>query len=517
MSIKIIDLLNRAEPGRVVLLGDVMLDRYVWGEVRQISPEAPVPILRVEKEDYRLGGVGSVATMLVTLEMRPCLAAVVGDDIEGRLVREVLGQLRIDSEGVVADSLRPTTVKQRLLGGSRSHAPHHMLRLDRESAAAVDEALAEKMRQYIARRLPKADVVAISDYNKGACLPKLIAEVVAMARAADLPVIADPARDVDYSRYAGCACITPNRTEAGLATGMKIVTPQDGLEAARRLLRYGVDSAAVTLDRDGIAWADVHGNVRHFPAQPREVSDITGAGDMVLSAMALGVAAGADYATLMELANLAGGLEVEKMGVAALTRGELLAGLARGSTTPESKILPLESLEKAVQRRRESGQTIVMTNGCFDMLHPGHVASLQEARRHGDCLVVGLNSDRSVRELKGDGRPLIDQKGRAEMLAALACVDYVVIFDEASVTSLVQRILPDVLVKAAQYGVEGVVGHDIVQRNGGRIVLAPMKPGYSTSALAAELSQRAETPATEPGNPPAGRVARVRRSREQPA
>ena len=290
MSRELIDLLNRAEPGRVVLLGDVMLDRYVWGEVRQISPEAPVPILRVEKEDYRLGGVGSVATMLVALDMRPCLAAVVGDDLEGRLVREVLGQLRIDAEGVLADPLRPTTVKQRLLGGSRSHAPHHMLRLDRESTAAADETLAEEMRQYIARRLPEADVVAISDYNKGVCVPRLIADVVAMARPAGVPVIADPAREVDYSRYTGCACITPNRTEAALATGMKIVTPQDGLEAARRLLRYGVDSAAVTLDRDGVAWADVHGNAQLFPTQPREVSDVTGAGDMVLSAMALGVA-----------------------------------------------------------------------------------------------------------------------------------------------------------------------------------------------------------------------------------
>jgi D-beta-D-heptose 7-phosphate kinase/D-beta-D-heptose 1-phosphate adenosyltransferase len=508
MSRELIDLLNRADQGRVVLLGDVMLDRYVWGDVRQISPEAPVPILRVEREDYRLGGVGSVATMLVALDMRPCLAAVVGDDLEGRQVREVLGELRIDAEGVLADTQRPTTVKQRLLGGSRSHSPHHMLRLDRESTAPTGEALAEKMGKYIASCLPDADVVAISDYNKGACTPKLIADVVALARAAGVPVIADPARDVDYSRYAGCGCITPNRTEAGLATGMKIVTPQDGLEAARRLLRFGIDSAAVTLDRDGIAWADVHGNDRHFPAQPREVCDITGAGDMVLSAMALGIAAGADYATVIELANLAGGLEVEKMGVAALTRGELLAGIARSSSTPESKILPLESLEKALQRRRRSEQTIVMTNGCFDLLHPGHIASLQQARREGDCLVVGLNSDRSVRELKGPTRPVIDQQGRAEMLAALACVDYIVIFDDASVTGLVERLRPDVLVKAAQYEVDGVVGHEIVQRYGGRVVLVPMKPGYSTASITARLIERAVAPATHD---------RVPRSREQPA
>ena len=427
---QLIDLLNQAGQPRIVLLGDLMLDRYVWGDVRQISPEAPVPILRTEKEEQCLGGVGSVATMLVALDARPCLAAVVGDDLEGRLVRHLLEQLRIDARGVLVDPQRPTTVKQRLLGSSRRHSPHHMLRIDRESTAPVEELLADELRKYIASCLPDADVVAISDYSKGVCAAKLVAEVVAMARSAGVPVLADPARDVDYRRYAGCACITPNRTEAGLATGMKIVTPQDGLEAARRLLQFGVEAAAVTLDRDGIAWADVRGNARLFPARPREVCDVTGAGDMVLSAMALGMAAGADYATVVEIANLAGGLEVEQMGVAPLTRGDLLAEIARTTSSPESKVLPLESLEKALQRRRQSGQTIVMTNGCFDLLHPGHVASLQEARRHGDCLVVGLNSDRSVRELKGCGRPVIDQQGRAEMLAALSCVDYVVIFDE---------------------------------------------------------------------------------------
>jgi D-beta-D-heptose 7-phosphate kinase/D-beta-D-heptose 1-phosphate adenosyltransferase len=488
---QLIDLLSEPVQPRIVLLGDVMLDRYVWGDVRQISPEAPVPILRTGKEEQHLGGAGSVATMLVALESRPCLAAVVGDDLEGRLVRQLLEELGVDPRGVLVDPRRPTTVKQRLLGSSRWHSPHHMLRIDRESTAPTDDPLSDELLKYVASCLPEADVVAISDYNKGVCTAKLTAEVVALARSAGVPVLADPAGDVDYRRYAGCDCITPNRTAAGLATGMKILTPQDGLEAARRLLKFDVAAAAVTLDRDGIAWADTRGNSRLFPARPREVCDVTGAGDMVVSALALGMAVGTDYATMIEIANLAGGLEVEQMGVAPLTRGDLLAEIARTTSSPESKILPLEAVEKALRRRRQNGQTIVMTNGCFDLLHPGHVASLQEARRQGDCLVVGLNSDRSVRELKGLNRPVIDQQGRAEMLAALSCVDYVVIFDEASVNGLVERLLPDVLVKSGEYTVETVVGHEIIERHGGRIVVTPMKPGYSTAAIIAQVTDRA--------------------------
>ncbi len=335
-----------------------------------------------------------------------------------------------------------------------------------------------------------ADVVVISDYNKGVCAGDFIPRVVALARSAGARVIADPVRDTDYHRYAGCTCITPNRTEAGLAAGMKIVTPHDGLEAARRLLRFGIEGVAVTMDRDGIAWADREGNAELFPARPRQVADVTGAGDMVLSVLGYAMAAGADFRLMIEAANLAGGLEVERLGVVPLTRQDLLAELGHGAVAAPDKIVGLGRLEAELAHRRQSGQRIVMTNGCFDLLHPGHVASLQEARKQGDCLVVGLNSDRSVRELKGEGRPIIEQSGRAEMLAALACVDYVVIFDEPSVEGLVARVLPDVLVKAAQYSEEQVVGYQVVRRHGGHVVSVPMRPHYSTTQLI-EKSRRA--------------------------
>lgn len=490
MSGQLISLLEQSARPRILLLGDLMLDRYLWGEVERISPEAPIPVLRVGRQENRLGGAGSVASMLVALGAEPVLAAIVGDDPEGHTAGQLLEEIGVDCGCVLVDPARATTLKERLLGGSQQRFPQHMMRVDRENDEPIPAELAEELLFGIRERLDRVDLVVISDYNKGVCRGDLIARLVGLARRAGVDVLADPARGADYHRYAGCACITPNRVEAGLAAGMKITTPQDGLEAARRLLEFGVETVAVTLDRDGIAWTDAPAGGRLFPGRPRQVADITGAGDMVLSALAYALAAGADYPTAIELANLAGGLEVERLGVVPLARRELLAELSQNTGSRRcpgplaaQKILPPGQLEAVLSHQRRAGQRIVMTNGCFDLLHPGHVASLQEARKQGDLLVVGLNSDRSARELKGEGRPIVDEQGRAEMLAALACVDYVVLFDETSVAGLIERLLPDVLVKAAQYCVEQVVGHEIVLAHGGHVVPVPMNPAYSTSGL----------------------------------
>jgi len=483
MSTHLSALLEQPFRPRILLVGDVMLDRYVWGDVERISPEAPIPVLRVGKREHRLGGAGSVASMLVALDAATTLAAVTGDDPEGRIVRELLAKIEVDCRCVLVDPQRITTVKERLLGRSQQRDPHHMIRVDQEDDSPISAALREQLLDDIQQRLDGLDLVVVSDYNKGVCAGEMIPRLLQLARAAGVRVIADPIKGADYRRYAGCTCITPNRTEAGLATGRKIATPQDGLEAARRLLEFGIESVLVTLDRDGIAWADRRGNARLFPCRPRQVCDITGAGDMVLSTLGYCLAAGADFPAAIEIANTAGGLEVERLGVVPLAREEIAAELNRGTGAVEHKILALNELLRQLDRQRLSGRRIAMTNGCFDLLHPGHVASLQEARRQGDCLVVGLNSDRGVRELKGPGRPLIDQQGRAEMLAALACVAYVIVFDEVSVAGLVDRLRPDVLVKAAQYAFEQVVGHEIIARHGGQVVTVPMKADYSTTAL----------------------------------
>ncbi len=484
MSPQLTELLTQTRRPRILVVGDVMLDRYLWGDVDRISPEAPIPVLKIANWEERLGGAGSVVTILAALEADVLLATVVADDAEGRKVRQLLEKYDALADCTLTAADRSTTVKERLLGRTQSRHPQQILRVDRETAEPIGDRFAAEMSAAIGRELSRCDILLVSDYDKGVCADRLVAELAVLGRQAGVPVVADPARGVDYQRYGGCTCITPNRSEAGLALGRTIDTPEDGLEAARQLLAFDVETAVVTLDRDGIAWADASGRNRLFPVQPRQVYDITGAGDMVLGVLGYALASGADWPAAIELANLAGGLEVQRLGVAPLTRRELLSELSRGIASPaNAKIVSADRLDQQLRQRRRAGQRIVMTNGCFDLLHPGHVASLQHARTHGDCLVVGLNSDRSVERLKGAGRPIIDEQGRAEMLAALDCVDYVVLFDQTSVAGLVERVKPDVLVKAAQYGPEEVVGHEIVERYGGKVVLAPMRERYSTSGL----------------------------------
>ena len=482
MSASLTTLLERDVRPRVLLVGDVMLDRYVWGDVERISPEAPIPILRIEREEHRLGGAGSVASMLAGLGAQTILAAVTGDDEEGRTVGELLDNLEINHRLVLTVDDRATTVKQRLLGRAQHRYPHQMMRVDRESIAPISAATLDLLLAGIARCMDEIDLVLVSDYDKGVCKGGMFPRLIALARAAGVPVLADPVKDADYRRYAGCTCITPNRAEAGRALGLRITTPQEGLDAARKLLDFGLQSVIVTLDRDGMAWVDRDGREQLFPARPRQVCDITGAGDMVLSTLGYMLAAGADTASAIEVANVAGGLEVERLGVVPLSRLDILNELTHGSPAGQ-KVLPMEQLAPALQRLRLAGKRIVMTNGCFDLLHPGHVASLEAARKQGDCLLVAVNSDRSVREIKGPGRPVIDEQGRAEMLAALTCVDYIVVFDEASVAGLVDRVQPDVLVKADQYTTEQVVGHESVLRRGGQVVSVPTKGRYSTTDL----------------------------------
>ena len=483
MSAQALSLLEQDLRPRILLVGDVMLDRYLFGDVERISPEAPIPILRIGKQEHRLGGAGSVASMAATLGAETVLAAVVGDDAEGLLVRELLGKHGVDVQNVLTVGDRCTTVKERLLGRAQQRHPYQMMRVDREVDRPIEADRADALLAAIAKVVENVDLVLVSDYNKGVCKGDMISRVVALARVAGVPVLTDPVKGADYRRYAGCACITPNRVEAATAVGMSITTPDEGLEAARRLLQFGVESAIVTLDRDGMAWADRSGGSGLVSTRPRQVCDVTGAGDMVLATLGYALAIGADAPTAIELANTAGGLEVERLGVVPVTRREIIAELSGNADAGDLKILPFDQLDIHLRRIRQNCQRLVMTNGCFDLIHPGHVACLQDARRHGDRLLVGLNSDRSVRELKGVGHPIVNEQGRAAMLAALACVDYVVIFDDVSVAGLVERVLPDVLVKGGQYAVEEIVGHDAVLRNGGRVEPMVMQPGYSTTAL----------------------------------
>jgi D-beta-D-heptose 7-phosphate kinase / D-beta-D-heptose 1-phosphate adenosyltransferase len=488
MSADLVDLVQRLGQPRVLVVGDVMLDRYIWGDAERISQEAPVVLLRAEKREERLGGASSVAGMLRALGAKVVLAGLVGTDADGGRIRQLLTDLGIDDEGVLTDPERPSSVKERYIGRAQHRHPQQMIRVDYEVRTPVAGLLEKQLRRTISSLLRRADIVLVSDYDKGVCTPEILTDVMAEASTRSVRIIADPVRGENYRKYRGCSAMTPNRLEAGLATGRMIQTVDQALEAAAQLREtLHMEAAIVTLDKDGMALVHGDGRRQMFPTRPRQVYDITGAGDMVLSVLGMALAAGADYDPAIRLANIAGGLEVEKIGVATLSRDEILHDLLRTGPIGNQKILDLEMLRQEVEGRRRHGQRIAFTNGCFDILHAGHVQYLQEARAQADVLVVGLNSDASVRSLKGPSRPINTEPARAEVLAALQSVDYLTIFDDPTPLKLIQTLKPDVLVKGADWPKDQVVGADLVESYGGRLYLARVREGYSTTRLLEKL------------------------------
>jgi D-beta-D-heptose 7-phosphate kinase/D-beta-D-heptose 1-phosphate adenosyltransferase len=489
MSADLIDLVQHLNQPQVLVIGDLMLDRYVWGDAERISQEAPVILLHADKREERLGGASSVATMLRALGAKVTLAGVLGSDADGKRIRQLLADLGIDHEGVVTDPARPSTVKERYIGRAQHRHPQQMIRVDYETRRPVSAAVEAELSQAIARQVRKAEIVLLSDYDKGVCTPRILADTIAAARKQGLRTLVDPIRGRDYSKYRGCSSMTPNRLEAGLATGRTLHSNDEALDAAGQLLeQLDLEAAIITLDKDGMALAHRDGRRQLFPTRPRQVYDITGAGDMVLSMLGMALASGADYDAAIRMANIAGGLEVEKIGVATVTRDEILRDLLRTGPAADQKKLDRPALCCEAESRRRLGQRIAFTNGCFDILHPGHVEYLQEARAQADLLVVGLNSDASVRALKGPNRPVQSQEARAIVLAGLQAVDYITIFDEPTPEELIRALRPDVLVKGADYRKEDVVGAAFVESYGGRVYLAPVRDGYSTTRILQKLA-----------------------------
>jgi D-beta-D-heptose 7-phosphate kinase/D-beta-D-heptose 1-phosphate adenosyltransferase len=491
MPSDLIDLVQCLGQPQVLVLGDLMLDRYVWGDAERISQEAPVILLHADKREERLGGASSVATMLRALGARVSLVGVVGNDFDGARIRQCLTDLGIDHDGIVNDSDRPSTVKERYIGRAAHRHPQQLLRVDFETRHAVAGGVEAALCAAVQSQVRKADIVLISDYDKGVCTPALLQTTIAAARERGIRSVADPIRGADYAKYRGSSSMTPNRYEAGLATASSIGNPAQALEAAAKLMStLELEAGIVTLDKDGMALAHRDGRRKVFPTRPRQVYDITGAGDMVMSVLAMALAAGADYDAAIRLANVAGGLEVEKIGVATVTRDEILRDLLHesGSAVGGNKNLPLDLLCLALESRRRLGQRIVFTNGCFDVLHAGHVQYLNEARQQGDLLVVGVNTDASVRELKGPTRPVNDLEARTTVLAGMSAVDYVVAFAEPTPLELIRAVKPDVLVKGADYRAEDVVGAEFVKGYGGRVHLAPLREGVSSSGILQKLN-----------------------------
>lgn len=486
---------------RVLVVGDLILDRYTFGDAERVSQEAPVILLRAEQREARLGGAANVCNMLRGLEAEVACAGVVGQDRDGELLRRLLRETGVETSLIYDDAARPTTVKERFIGRAQGRHPHQMLRVDREVRDAISAELQAMLLAAIVHRLPLFDVLLVSDYDKGVCTRGLLSALIDAARTAGVPVLVDPIRSHDYTRYRGATGMTPNRLEAELATGIHIQTAADAFAAAGKLRDdLQLDLGIVTLDRDGMALVDRDGTASVFPTRPRAVYDITGAGDMALAMIGVALAAKTPPPLALQLANVAAGLEVEKVGVAVIPREEIRQRIVEEARAFETrmpaaksfdlrdKVTDLERLAESVAEHKKLGRKIVFTNGCFDLLHVGHVSYLAEARALGDVLVVGLNSDASVRRLKGDTRPIINQTDRATMLAALAAVDHVVVFDEPTPHRLLEALRPEVLVKGGTYAPHEVVGHELVTAYGGEVCVVGLVEGVSTTRIVAALS-----------------------------
>ena len=469
---------------RLLCIGDVMLDRFVYGAIERISPEAPVPVIRIEREAAMLGGAGNVARNVAALGASVHLVAVCGNDDTGREVRERLaGQARLDAS-IIIEAGRQTSIKTRYVAASQQ-----VLRADRETTTPLGAAASEELIAAAIDAMPGSSVVVLSDYAKGVLSGANSERLIEAASRHGLPVIVDP-KGRDYRRYRGARLLTPNRRELTEATGLPVTSIEEVATAAGRL-RAMADVAAivVTLGRDGMLVLDGDADPVRIEASARDVFDVTGAGDTVVAALACLLAAGCTLIEAAVAANAAAGIVVGKVGTAVVTAEELTQAMRLSHlSVAEAKMCSLPAALEQVAAWQQQGVVVGFTNGCFDLIHPGHISLLAQARANCERLIVGLNSDASVRRLKGKGRPVQSEAARALVLASLATVDMVVGFAEDTPLALIEALRPDVLIKGADYRIDEVVGADFVRSRGGRVVLAALEPGYSTSATLAKLA-----------------------------
>ncbi len=468
---------------RILVVGDVMLDRFTHGRVDRVSPEAPIPVLRVQRETAMPGGAGNVVANLAALGAMPQLVAVIGDDAAGRELCALGAGLGLDTSGLLPVAGRATTTKTRFIAGGQQ-----LLRTDSETDAPLGDADAARLLAAVAERLPGAAILVLSDYGKGVLTADVTATLIDLASALGVRVLVDP-KGRDYRRYRGALCITPNTRELADATGMGVRDDAAVVAAARALARdCGIGAVIATRSEQGMSVVPADGPVTHLRAQAREVFDVSGAGDTVVAVLAASIAAGADLVEAATLANIAAGIVVAKVGTATVRPGELrdATGLAI-ATGPGAKRVSLDRAVEQVERWRRQGLRVGFTNGCFDLLHPGHVSLIAQARAQCDRLVLGLNSDDSVRRLKGPTRPVQTEAARATVLSALGDVDLVVVFTDDTPLALIKALRPDILVKGADYNVENVVGASDVMGWGGRVVLAELTEGQSTTSTIARM------------------------------
>jgi D-beta-D-heptose 7-phosphate kinase/D-beta-D-heptose 1-phosphate adenosyltransferase len=469
----------RLSTGRVLVVGDVMVDHYVSGSVSRVSDEAPVPIIQVDAERWTAGGAANVAANIGALGGRAMLVGVTGEDPASATLGQIVGAMGdAVAAHLVADATRPTTIKTRYMGGQ-----HQIVRVDREKQHAISRAAEDSLIAAVTQLAPQAGAMVISDYAKGALTDRVLSGVLAAAKAAGLIVLVDPKR-ADWSAYKGVDYITPNRKELAAATGLPCGDDAECLAAATAAMKATGAAILLTRSEKGMSLYRPGTGPLHLPAKAREVFDVSGAGDTVAATAALGLAAGLPVEDAVAVANLAAGVVVAKRGTATASQGELLVELSGGRFG--GGLMGAITLEEAVALRARWAAdklSVGFTNGCFDLLHPGHISLLRQASAACDRLIVALNTDASVKRLKGPTRPVQSEEARAAVMAAVKGVDAVVLFGEDTPLEAIAALQPDVLIKGADYAEAEIVGAEIVKARGGRIVRAELVAGQSTTRI----------------------------------
>jgi D-beta-D-heptose 7-phosphate kinase/D-beta-D-heptose 1-phosphate adenosyltransferase len=476
--------IDRFTDARVLCVGDVMLDRFVYGQVDRISPEAPIPVFSIREERSMLGGAGNVARNLAALGAQTSFVSAIGNDKVGHEIASMVGKEKRMVPHMLTEAGRVSTTKTRYVAGT-----YQLLRADREVTQPITDATAQMLIETVRGEMAHNQAVILSDYGKGLFTRATLAAIIESARARNLPVIVDP-KSRDFSLYSGATCVCPNLHELANAATRELHTEEDIISAARSLIEaHSIASILVTRSRDGMTFVSAQGEVHHIAARAQEVFDVSGAGDTAIATLTLGIAVGLETPKAAQLANLAAGIVVGRLGTAVVTGQDIKTVLTVNDRASfVHKILPIAAAESQVDQWRREGKTVGFTNGCFDLMHPGHLSLLHETKFHCDKLIVGLNSDDSIKRLKGPNRPVNGEVERALLLASLAVVDMVVIFEEDTPRTLIEILKPGVLAKGADYQRHEVVGHDVVDRYGGKVILVPIKEGYSTTNLIRKMA-----------------------------
>jgi D-beta-D-heptose 7-phosphate kinase/D-beta-D-heptose 1-phosphate adenosyltransferase len=467
---------------RVLVLGDLMLDRYIWGDVERVSPEAPVPVVRAAHRSEQPGGAGNVAMNITGLGARAMLLGFCGDDGDAHVMGQLLRHAGVDLETVVVAS-HPTTSKLRILGGKQQ-----MLRLDTEKTDGYPVEAYAAFLTKVKSLVASADAVVLSDYAKGVLTEEVCQETIRTARQRGIPVVVDP-KQHSFARYRSATTICPNLAELSVVSGVSSKNIDAILAAGQKLVQdLDLECLIATMSEKGIALLR-SGSTFIAPATARQVFDVSGAGDTVIATLALALAVGLELEVAIQVANVAAGIAVSKVGTTPVNRDELLISLMPEiELQAQEKVVSLDHLQARISAWRSAGQQVVFTNGCFDLLHIGHITLLEDARREGDRLIVAINSDSSVSDLKGPSRPIMGEKERAHILAALASVDAVIIFDDPTPLRLIETLHPDVIVKGGDYSEDTVVGAREVRSWGGRVKIVPTVEGFSTTKLIAKAT-----------------------------